>query len=1484
MSNNLGGGVSRVLNPAGTNFVEVIWQQGRPPCDAELNLLQEIGVDGTRKAVLRGTPSGWLTNDINASEVFTTTPLASNWFRFGRQSVTSEASSPLWANVNGWLIPITGTRTGTPPGSPDDTDTWNLIALDPPPANSGDFRIDYVFLEVWLARVPPNPSTLNKPRADSVYKYGNVEGGASFIADDLVDPALGFETTERVQLQYRIRVVKGLVGLATYPDGFDPNVVMAQGAAAAPITGTNAVFTNMHGPLGDPGLWRAGDGTANALGTVDGYSYAIPIAAVFRRNSVPWTGHPSQNLNGGFNRNPTAVDRSGILTFSVSGGIADSAPAIPAITNVGGISSTQLTLTLAPYAHIPLPVSPASAVLIKVGDELMQYSSITVMGGIATMTLTQRGANGTRAEMHVQGATITVMSGRPDGLFSDQVTATDILDLRHAVNPNGFDYDALLRSNLDKLLRGQLRANWKRTGSGPQGPFVHYQDMIGASAGPGVTLLDAPDGIRNVFSDAAVPQKVQLLVEANGGTAPCLVSDVWTLGNYINAYEAYNPGSDPNGVLPAGTVHSTFQPGDTITLTVADLKAGLPGGDADQVRWVNNGVADAIIIRIDGQTDSVPPSMYSVTPVYPGPGDDLVITLGTNFPTIDGSTGHKLYIEATVQYGPGRGLSRRPDSIHSITFTDVALDFLTHRVGIPGTDWPLRAAWAPLWSKFRNTSYKGLLPVTAEAYADLGSKTVVLQPFRRIVMPQVNGIFTLDGTAANPRPTSILHSVGGVGAGTTIFTDMSVNFTTSCVAGDAVDIVEGLQPGRYTLTSVTDANHIVLDRAVPVSSGIEYYVYHAQGLMPLLKRDGITPKWAQTDPFGVFSGQGDPHPSTKNLYVTLPRHMVPGWGEYRLPIYTAGDVAQDSIFAEGVNFMCLSGYGATFTDSDKNYVPYYFASGTSTFATFSTWDNTPGGSPAVYNALTGIGSTMAGMRKFTDTRGLGRKGLELPPFYGISRLFAVYEAQDYFLNGSAYDSFTRQPKPSGTMATNLLKQDFSGPVFWVEVGSNPGGVSLDADGDATFVLNADVIDLARSPNVVAFDTGNFVIEACIFGFDRDSFDLDKEFRLVLTRAGVASSYLRSEAADAFFRINNINVGITGGVHVLPAAPAASGITVNYSRTPYQGDAFGTQTSYVDIPHSTGPVSTGDAYTISSTKLNLSTLTRPYQKPLEVLASCSFSTTLGTGRLAADVNVSSIDPRNIGYEDMSVYPPATSISNRPVTLYSAMTGTLLTEVGTDYLGCTERLPLGSLFRDKDFRGDSLNAGTFTRSPLLHWGDLAGTGLVSSLSNTKAIDQAEISLSGAAMASGQPGEVIVHVDGNQSSYSLLTNFRTFRGGSAFTGSGPHPGGEVAETLPDVSMPIAAHSNVLHAKAFLVRNTVTTYGATEVSAGDELMMLIVTSTSRVLSSNTNSLVMIGTNGTMEGYSAADLYRIEGRPLMVDNVRLDIDPNTITLPNRAM
>lgn len=238
MAENWGPGVSRTLSALARQFTNVVWQADKPPLDSELNLMSQIEWESLSNVVRSQVHSGFFLDPTRAREDYEVDPLWTNQFAIGVPAVVDlieEAEPVLIAAVNGWVFPVAGTQIDS---------VKNRIALYPPP--STDARTDFVFLEVWRTIVAPNPSTVNKPTAATIWKYGNVEFGGTNITDDIEDPSIGFETTERVQLQYRIRVVGSGDGLGTsidlsnYPDGLDDPQIRAQAQRPRPCSRTSS--------------------------------------------------------------------------------------------------------------------------------------------------------------------------------------------------------------------------------------------------------------------------------------------------------------------------------------------------------------------------------------------------------------------------------------------------------------------------------------------------------------------------------------------------------------------------------------------------------------------------------------------------------------------------------------------------------------------------------------------------------------------------------------------------------------------------------------------------------------------------------------------------------------------------------------------------------------------------------------------------------------------------------------------------------------------------------------------------------------------------------------------------------------------------------------------------------------------------------------------------------------------------------------------
>lgn len=523
MAENFGNGVSRTLSASKRQFQTVVWQAGKPPLDSELNLMSQADVERLSNLIRAKIPSGWIKNPSGSERDFLTSEDWSNFFLLGNPEAGSE-DAPLWANVNGWVIPVTG--TGVVDGV-----VANRVNLYAPPTS--DSRIDLVFLEVWLAQVAPNPSTVNKPTASTLYKYGNTQFGGTNLPDDLEDPNIGYETTERVQIQYRIRVfgqgaaLGDSVDLSTFPDGLDDPNVVAQGASSQPQAGYP--WQNMRATLGDAGLWRAGDGdSTNALGTVDGYAYAIPLCAVFRRNSSEFVartnaGNPTQN--GAFNRNPLSV----APTNPVDGTRIFQPVSLTSSISASATGNIQVNALAGSGLDNPDLYDGTTPVFFRLGGEIvgvLGYSTASVPG---TLNVTSRGRFATQALPHDAGEKFEFFCYRPDGLFADQVAPRDILDMRRSVTLGEWDFHGILQRNLNKLFEGSLRTSYKQSsGSDTEGPVVVEVDTLWAdTSNPnGTEALDGPDGIRTVFSDAAVCEGASVILKpVTGGANPVAVAD-----------------------------------------------------------------------------------------------------------------------------------------------------------------------------------------------------------------------------------------------------------------------------------------------------------------------------------------------------------------------------------------------------------------------------------------------------------------------------------------------------------------------------------------------------------------------------------------------------------------------------------------------------------------------------------------------------------------------------------------------------------------------------------------------------------------------------------------------------------------------------------------------------------------------------------------------------------------------------------------------
>ena len=1389
--NSLGGVVSRVVPSDNYQITDVVFQKYKAPLDSELNLVAQSALDHNRALVKATFPaSGWAC-DSTSPGVYNTNKSYVNQFTFGFED------RPLTAIIDGYVIPIAGTD------NPVSGNFLNWIKLPPPP--SDDTRIDLVFLEVWRALVSPTPSTSNKPSSSTMWKYGNVLFGGTNLTDYTKDSTYGAQTTKRVQLQYRIRVVSvNKLALLNNPDGFLNSLVLAQANLSSPLENSRYYMSPS-----DHGLWLAGwSGDApvnnvldvevgadptNGLGTADGWVKAIPICAVFRKVNGGYSVLDDAK-NHSINRIPTINSASGATT------ITDVA------TLFSDISSTTVTnIKLTATTSAGIPTSGSS--LIKIDDEVLSFSSIS-NGYLVGVT---RGELNTVKRSHSTGAIITLLAGRgtsvrPDGLFADEITQDDILDLRHTVNTNT-DRNLLISTFMD-LMGGNLDSTWKmdQQDSSCVGPLLvstdrfsdDDQDMPGA-----YSIGESANGLPTVWSDAATPWRHHV-VALKPHTA------IVNVGDDVSAVDS-NYTLDAHAInIIKQTVANKFSNGDVIRVRIYPHNVGgaqnrfvFPGGPtpitlvplSDSRQYPGRGVNEELVsIWTDGLTTEHTQNTYYGTgssadatllaynidastaiidtPISPSSSspfaydeDMCVYISGAPAPTGDAvfDSSYRCYLRYTTLTTGGHGLSRRPEKILSVSILEGHKDLLLPRNNIITKTQPIQ-----MHHSVHTNYYENDQPTLTACYVDPGSKTFMLTPWQQIKL-----------------------------------------YPLQVITYATMPITEDPSTGSFPNKDAHDPLGIWDNtRSIEIPPGIFPTIIH-----------------------------------TSKPYVGIDVPVYPVQYGTRYPTNDG-----NFVYSGGINCFVQARSSQTVNSGILDY-----ATSGSTWVTFMTHtvDDVPVATGFNRQVGVDVENKRIGCRVVTASQTpWGRSGIQFSTFHGIARLWAVYEVGDFRDNGTSTDETTREPLSSTVgKAVNLLRDDCEGVPLWYW---------LDAEEDGTFVLDESMVDITRSPNAIAsFDSGKYVVEATCFGFSRGFLVGSTEgyatSQKLVVRQGAPGGVVDSDVwADRLLENGDVYLVTPGPVRG-SAGNKEADIAVTYTRRPYQGDPI---TGTYDKVDRRGAISVAGRTAISTTD-TYTDLVEPVS--FEVMDSICFATTLGTGRIAGFNGNTVVEKWSILD---SAYEYDIQSEDLPINFVGVAGGDYGSFIHPRYAGATTRLPMGRLFLDKNFVGQDYKFD----GKLSNFAINVLSRIVSSQAQTDR-DSIDFSDPQTVMVPGFGATMVLSKGVNTD--TMGTQFRTYRGdtGSLIRRNGNY--GPITVDAATLETPKETYSlsPVLVGIACLVRTVEEQHDGVVIHRGGELQLVVSTSVeyNTVSSSVLKNLhSRIGHNGVGEGFSAVDRYRIKGHPLV--------------------
>tara|TARA_X000000950_G_scaffold240276_3_gene293238 strand:- start:3653 stop:6676 length:3024 start_codon:yes stop_codon:yes gene_type:complete len=282
--------------------------------------------------------------------------------------------------------------------------------------------------------------------------------------------------------------------------------------------------------------------------------------------------------------------------------------------------------------------------------------------------------------------------------------------------------------------------------------------------------------------------------------------------------------------------------------------------------------------------------------------------------------------------------------------------------------------------------------------------------------------------------------------------------------------------------------------------------------------------------------------------------------------------------------------------------------------------------------------------------GYGMRGIELPPNYGVARVYGIYERKEF--EAKIDDNNPGGFESTGSLAriaeivdppTNLLKTDGKKQTLFIRQGGGYeydettctyGGSITGNEDDHTYIIPSEVVDHTLAANWsegVNFEDMDYVVECVVFGFAR-GFINKNNYVLARKHSGVPEDLKALGQAE----FNNVQM-------VVPAAANTNDESyVAYRRTPYQGDPYmtrdGDMLDPLDYQHRYGNLPLDGTHLLKTPIKQFDEqgnllVERPNPRGFEILASVDFYTTMGTGKVAGalypgtylDIGVTTPDP-------------------------------------------------------------------------------------------------------------------------------------------------------------------------------------------------------------------------------------------------------------------